>query len=738
MRSHTVSANSWKWRGVILTLLPTVGVVLLRLTGWLQPLEWFALDVCFQLRSLKQTDNRVLIVGIEEQDITRYGKGYASLTNETLVKLLKNIKHQQPSAIGLDLYQNISGNSSDRELNKVFKTTPNLIGIEKVTGDRFSPKIAPFPVLKQLGQIASVDTVGDGDSVVRRGILFPISDGKSNIQSLGLALALLYLKERDIPPTANELGSLKLKNTVFTPLEENDGGYVRADVGDYQILLNYRGPAQSFPRVSITDILENKISSTLMRDRIILIGTVAPSINDRFLTPYSRNLTTTPIRTPGVELHANLASQIISAVLDNRPLIKTWNDWLETGWTILFGAGVVILSFRWAYASNTPIFLLKIFVYFISLAAIIGVISVIAFAMGAFWIPLVPPFLALCSSTVAVAVYIPLSKLRERNIELEEKNIELEEKKQDLENYSYDLEQKYKQLAESETRQKLALEASCTGIWNYDLIRDTITVFKNCDLIFGLEVETFSWSFKAFTEYIYPEDCGNFIQRLKYSIEEKKDYDLSFRLVLDTGSIRWVQVKGQVYCDEKRNNLKVARLLGTITNITESKELERASLLQLERHEIIERNISDIITILYSDWLIRYSNHSARKALGYARNDSDFFDKNDLTDKNFLDFIHPDDIDNVLNFLENLRINPTSNSSIEYRYRHRDGTWRILRSGGLNLLEHPLIMGVILFSQDITEYKSMESQLLNCRVNLVKHKEKSSLLFLGLILKCLG
>lgn len=723
MPNHTISANSWKWRGILLTLLPTVSVVLFRLTGWLQPLEWFALDIGFQLRPLEPPDNRVVIVGIEEQDITKYGKGYASLTNKTLVKLLRKIRHQQPSAIGLDLYQNISGGASDQELNNVFKTTPNLIGIQKVTGDQFSPKVAPPPILKQLNQIAAVDTVVDGDSVIRRAVLYPISDGKSTLQSLGLAVALLYLKEQKITPEANKFGDLKLGNTTFSPLEENDGGYVRTDVGDYQVLLNYRGQARSFPRIRVADILSDKISPTLMRSRIVLIGTVAPSANDQFSTPYSRNLATTPIRTPGVEIHANLASGVISAVLDNRPLIKTWNDWLETGWTILFGTIVIILSFRWAYPSNTPIFLLKIFVYFIFLTAILGISSFLSFATAAFWIPLVPPFLALCSSTIAVAIYIPLVKLRAKNTELEEKNIELEEKQQDLENSSYDLEQKYKQLVESETRQKLALEASCTGIWDYDLIRDTITVSKNCDLIFGLEVETFSWNFKAFTRYIHSEDCDKFIQQLKYSIEEKKDYEGSFRIVLDTGSIRWVQVKGQVYCDE--NNLKATRLLGTITNITKSKELERVAYLQLERHEIIERNISDIIIILYSDWLIRYSNPSARRVLGYPPNDFDLFDKNDLTDKKFLDVIHPDDIDNVLSFLENLYFNSISNSSIEYKYRHKDGTWRVLRSGGLNLLEHPLIMGIVLFSQDITEHKNIETQLLNCRVNLAKHTEKS-------------
>ena len=115
-------------------------------------------------------------------------------------------------------------------------------------------------------------------------------EGNEAIPSLGLAVAGVYLQKQGIiPKTAND-GLMKLGQTVFTRFNTDDGGYIRADAGSYQSLLNFRGPSQSFPQVSLTSVLENRISPDLMRDRIVLIGSVAASINDFFYTPYSGGL----------------------------------------------------------------------------------------------------------------------------------------------------------------------------------------------------------------------------------------------------------------------------------------------------------------------------------------------------------------------------------------------------------------------------------------------------------------
>ncbi len=123
---------------------------------------------------------------------------------------------------------------------------------------------------------------------------------------------------------------VKLKTAVFPPLKideagkTNDGGYIRTEGAGYQVLVNYRGPKESFPIVELGEVLEGTIPANFFRDRIVLIGSTAASLNDYFDTPYSSTTIAASEQTSGVEIHANLTSQILSATLDGRTLLQVW------------------------------------------------------------------------------------------------------------------------------------------------------------------------------------------------------------------------------------------------------------------------------------------------------------------------------------------------------------------------------------------------------------------------------
>lgn len=412
----------WQWRGALIVTPCVAGITIaIRLLGWLQPLELAALDNSFRLRPLEPKDTRIVIVSVEESDITRLKQWPVS--DAILAQVLNKIKQQKPRAIGLDLYRNFPVEPGHKELVQVFETTPNLIGIKKVIGDRYSAAIAPAPVLEKLGQISANDVVVDADGVVRRGILFPIP-GEA-LPGLGLAAAAAYLKPEGITPVADSNGYLKLGSTVFKPFESNDGGYAGADAGGYQILLNFRGAARSFTSVSMMDVLENRISPNLMRDRIVLIGAKAPSLNDVFYTPFSDGFNTTPVRTSGVEIQANLASQIISSVLDNRTPIKALPVLLEELWIVLWAG--VIAGFGWKYRGDKNYqYLFKLTTVCLLSVIAVTLLVYLTFLAG-WWIPLVPPLLALLGSSVAISGYVYVTKLQKINAKLEQtvQNLEL-------------------------------------------------------------------------------------------------------------------------------------------------------------------------------------------------------------------------------------------------------------------------------------------------------------------------
>jgi adenylate cyclase len=439
------------WQGALIVAPGTAGLTIaIQFLGLLQPLELAALDLSFRLRPPEPIDERIIIVGVKESDLATLKQYPAS--DAVLAKLLNRIKQQQPKVIGLDLYRDLPVEPGYEELVKVFKSTPNLIGIKKIIGDNYNSPVAPPPVLAELDQVSSNDVVVDFDAVLRRGMLFP-EPGES-LQSLGLAVATTYLQHKGLEPEAAENGFMKIGNTVFKPFKANDGGYVRADDGSYQILLNFRGGANNFRSVSLIDVLENRIPPDLMRNRIVLIGAKAISLNDAFYTPYSRTFQTTPVRTAGVEIQANLASQVLSSVLDGRPLIQVWQEPVEKSWIFLWA--LLIASFCWKWRSQRAhFFLIKTITLLLVSLASISLIGYGSFLLG-WWIPVISPILGVFASTIGISSYVYINRLKELNKILEQTNAQLAETNIQLESSNSELEKTNIQLEQSNNQLEVA------------------------------------------------------------------------------------------------------------------------------------------------------------------------------------------------------------------------------------------------------------------------------------------
>ncbi|MGA7953767.1 MAG: CHASE2 domain-containing protein [Gloeobacterales cyanobacterium] len=387
----------WDWMPKI-ALAVTALILLLRFSGLLQGLEWNLLDQFFYWRSLEPPDARIAIVTIDESDLTKVGQW--PISDRTLAQAIAKIKAQNPRAIGLDLYRNLPVEPGHTDLVKLFQSTPNLFGIEKVV----EPRIAPPPTLNQRHQVGFTDQVVDADSKVRRALL-SVSLSDSDVRySLAVKLALHYLKAEGV--NLEELGGeqVRLGKAIFNRFEGNDGGYVRANSGGYQILLNFRGSLANFSTVSLEQVLNNQVPLNSFRSRLVIIGTTAESLNDSFYTPYSGNLFSSPQRMAGVTLHANIASQIISSALEGRPLLRTWGEPLEWLWILIWAGVGTAVSWR----LKSPAFII-----ISSILASGGLLGgcYVAFFLG-WWVPAVPSLLALLGA--AVVLWIITNRQRDR------------------------------------------------------------------------------------------------------------------------------------------------------------------------------------------------------------------------------------------------------------------------------------------------------------------------------------
>jgi adenylate cyclase len=400
----------WQWRGVLIAVPSVASLVIgLRSVGALQMLELAMLDQFFLLRPQESKESRIVIVEFTEQDLRRIKR--TQLSDAMLAQLLINIRNQKPRVIGLDIYRDLPVEQGIKKLNRVFSTTPNLVGVQKVAESVDSSPVEPPPILKKRDQVGSNDLPLDGDGKIRRSLLYLDDSNGNTIFSFSFKLASLYLEKQGIQPEMTPDEKIKLGHAIFPSFAPDDGGYKGAEAGGYQVLLNYRGQIQQFQTISLTEVLQNRIPPTLMRDRIILIGSTAESLKDLFYTPYSSKLLAAPQRTPGVVIHANAISQILSAALEKRALLQTWSEPFEMvwilGWSSL-GAFLIWLhratgqpSSKWIERHRLAVIISSLVITGSSL--VIG--SYAVFLQG-FWIPVVPPLIAFIGSAMFVTSYI--------------------------------------------------------------------------------------------------------------------------------------------------------------------------------------------------------------------------------------------------------------------------------------------------------------------------------------------
>jgi len=404
----------WRWRSLLVSIpLVTLLVLGLRLLGIFQPLEWQAYDSFMRLRPPAVQDSRIAIVGIDAQDLATLNSGF--LPDAAVADALERLAAQDPVAIGLDVHRDLPFEPGHDRLDAVFRRIPNLVGIAKIVGTWEREIVGPSPVLEQLGRVGFNDVVVDGDNTVRRGLVYLTQPGGEAAYSFSFYLALHYLDQQNIGIEVIDQDVWQIGRARLEPFAAYDGGYVRADDRGYQVLINYRGPSRTFETVSLRDLLADRLPPDWARDRIVLLGYVGEGSKDYFFTPYSGGLLTLPEPMAGVEIHANLTSQLLSAAIDGRPLIHTLPERLEWLWVMVWAALGGSLSWLSRSVRGRQWSLAQRLLGPIAAGALLVALTYGEFIWGV-WIPLVPAMLAYLGTIGAMTWYLAQSAGRIRHL----------------------------------------------------------------------------------------------------------------------------------------------------------------------------------------------------------------------------------------------------------------------------------------------------------------------------------
>ena len=403
--SYSVSMSSPSWhklRTLLLTgAIATSLIMGVRWLGMLQSWELQAFDQLMRLRSDELPDSRLLVVTINEEDfqLPEQQQRKGSLSDRALALVLSKLAQFKARAIGLDIYHDFPVNRNQADLATLMQQNDSFVAICKVSDPEAKlPGIAPPPGIPKAQQGFS-DFVIDADSILRRHLIAmkpPSASPCTTPYALSSRLAFRYLEGEGIFAKYTQKGDLQLGKAVFKRWRSHMGGYQQVDASDYQILLNYRShssPVKFAPTVTLTEVLTGKVKPDQVKGRIVLIGVTAQSSHDDFLTPYSANKWPSE-KMPGVIAQAQMVSQILSAVLDGRPLLWVWPMWGEVLW--VWGWSVVGGAIAWRCQTIRDRGLAGV--------ASLGVLSGLCFGLitQGGWVPLIPSALALITTAGCV------------------------------------------------------------------------------------------------------------------------------------------------------------------------------------------------------------------------------------------------------------------------------------------------------------------------------------------------
>lgn len=143
-------------------------------------------------------------------------------------------------------------------------------------------------------------------------------------------------------------------------------------------------------------------------------------------------------------------------------------------------------------------------------------------------------------------------------------------------------------------------------------------------------------------------------------------------------------------------------LRGEVTDFATQLEVAKAVHRREAYLYLLMQHVSDVALVMSAEGVIRYEGPSDERVLGYP--------KGELIGKDAFQFVHPDDLPAVFEGWQEVVKTPGLAPTIEFRFRHGDGSWRAIEVMANNRLDDPDFVGIIVTARDITARREADAE----------------------------
>jgi len=207
---------------------------------------------------------------------------------------------------------------------------------------------------------------------------------------------------------------------------------------------------------------------------------------------------------------------------------------------------------------------------------------------------------------------------------------------------------------------------------------------------------------KNVMDFVHPQDLPYVMEKFNQSIDKGNSGKVEYRYRCKNGSYLWFETTGKVLDDDSGSPKKI---IFNSRDVTERHKIENALRKSEERYKQLFNNVPDIIYSIDDNGDIITTNQSAFEKSGYKAEE--------FQGKPFIDFIHPEDRDTLLNsFLNAIKEKRAKTNGLRFRILKKNHScfWVELNANA-RFDSHGRYMGEEGILHDITLQKQAEDAL---------------------------